>query len=111
MAKATDTFREFVLEQLQGVRGVVCRAMFGGHGLYAGERFFGIIYRGRLYFKVSEVSKSRYAVAGMRPFKPSAKMTLKSFYEVPADVLEDSDEIVGWAATAIQAARLTSRRK
>jgi len=32
----------------------------------------------------------------MKPFKPSAKMTLKSFYEVPADVLEDSDEITEW---------------
>ena len=105
MAKVkADTFREFVIEQLQGVRGMACRAMFGGYGLYVGQRFFGIIYKGRLYFKVSEVSKSQYTASGMKPFKPSANMTLKSFYEVPAEVLEDSDAIAGWATIAIQAA-------
>lgn len=106
MAVKSDSFREFVIEQLQSIRGVSCRAMFGGYGLYAGERFFGIVYKGRLYFKVSDASKARYTVAGMKTFKPSAKMTLKSFYEVPADVLEDSDEIAEWAVTAIEAAKL-----
>lgn len=109
MAVKSDTFREFVVEQLQGVKGVSCRAMFGGYGLYAGERFFGIIYKGRLYFKVSEASKSRYTAEGMKPFKPSANMTLKSFYEVPADALEDSDEIAGWAAMAIEASKQARR--
>lgn len=110
MAVRSDTFREFVIEQLQGVRDVRCKSMFGGYGLYAGERFFGIIYKGRLYFKVSEASKPRYTSAGMKPFKPSAKMLLKSFYEVPADVLEDSDEIAEWAAGAIQAANKKHKR-
>lgn len=100
-----DSFREFVLEQLQGVRGVACRAMFGGYGLYADQRFFGIIFKGRLYFKVSEASRDRYTAAGMKAFTPSAKMTLKSFYEVPADVLEDPDGIAEWASGAIQAAK------
>lgn len=97
-----DSFREFVLEQLGEVRGVSCRAMFGGYGLYAGGKFFGIIFKGRLYFKVSEASRDRYTAEGMKPFRPSAKITLKSFYEVPADVLENTDEMTEWAATAIQ---------
>ena len=102
----SDSFRDFALEQLREVRDVVCRSMFGGHGLYAGGRFFGIIFQGRLYFKVSEASQDRYTAAGMKPFKPSAKMTLKSFYELPADVLESTEEITQWAMTAIQAARV-----
>ena len=102
--KKSDSFREFALEQLGEIRGLACRGMFGGYGLYAGERFFGIIYKGRLYFKVSESSRGRYTGAGMKPFKPSAKMTLKSFYEVPADVLEDTEQITDWAHMAMQAA-------
>lgn len=107
--READTFREFVLEQLQGVSGLRCKAMFGGYGLYAGERFFGIVYKGRLYFKVSDTSRAQYTVAGMKAFKPSVKMTLKSFYEVPADVLEDQDKIVGWATGAIEAAKQAGR--
>ena len=97
------------MEQLESLRGLRCRAMFGGYGLYAGQRFFGIIYKGRLYFKVSDKTKSYYAAAGMKAFKPSAKMTLKSFYEVPADVLEESDSLSEWAAAAIEAARERQR--
>lgn len=107
----SDSFREFVVEQLQGVWDVRCKGMFGGYGLYTGQKFFGIIYKGRLFFKVFEASKSRYTAAGMKPFKPSANMTLKSFYEVPADALEDPDELAEWSAAASQSARLTSRRK
>ena len=102
--KRVDSFRDFAVEQLGGVRGMACRPMFGGYGLYAGEKFFGIIFKGRLYFKVSEASKPQYASEGMKPFRPSAKMTLRSFYEVPADVLESADRITDWAATAIRAA-------
>ena len=99
-----DSFRDFVLEQLGGNGRVVCRAMFGGYGLYRENAFFGIIFKGRLYFKVSEASRADYVAAGKLMFKPSAKMTLKSFYEVPEDVLESRFLILEWAETAIRTA-------
>ena len=95
-------FKAFVEDQLSGLRGVVCRAMFGGYGIYQGRTFFGIIYQGQLYFKTSEATRGRYAEAGMKPFRPSAKQTLKSYYEVPADVIEDPDALVTWAQEAIR---------
>jgi len=33
----------------------------------------------------------------MKPFRPNAKQTLKSFYEVPIDVLEDTEQLASWA--------------
>lgn len=98
-------FKAFVEDQLSGLRGVACRAMFGGYGVYQGRTFFGIIYRGQLYFKTSEATRGRYEAAGMKPFRPSAKQTLKSYYEVPADVVENPDELVAWAQEAIRAGR------
>ena len=95
-------FKAFVEDQLSGLRGVVCRGMFGGYGIYQGRTFFGIIYQGQLYFKTSEATRGRYTAAGMKPFKPSAKQTLKSYYEVPADVIEDPDALVTWAQEAIR---------
>ena len=55
-----DSFRDFVLDQLNDLDDVTCRAMFGGHGLYLGKSFFGIVYEGRLYFKTDEVSRIEY---------------------------------------------------
>jgi DNA transformation protein len=50
-SKKDDSFREFVLDQLNGLEGVASRPLFGGHGLYQGRTFFGIIFKGNLYFK------------------------------------------------------------
>ncbi|MGH7207065.1 MAG: TfoX/Sxy family protein, partial [Nitrospiraceae bacterium] len=68
-----DSFKDFVLDQLRELRGVTCRAMFGGYGLYQGESFFGIIHKGRLYFKTDDRTRPPYVAKGMKPFRPNAK--------------------------------------
>lgn len=77
--------------------------MFGGHGLYSGERFFGILFDGRVYFKVDDTTRTAYEKHGMSPFIYVVKgreMTM-SYYEVPLDILEDQNESVVWASQAI----------
>ena len=93
-----DSFKNFVLDQLADLRGVTSRAMFGGYGLYQGTTFFGIVHKGRLYFKVTPETVRRYQDQGMQPFQPNAKQTLRSFYEVPVDVVEDAEQLIEWAA-------------
>ena len=101
MAKS-DGFKDFVLDQLADLHGLTCRAMFGGYGLYSGKTFFGIVHKSRLYFKVSPATVTLYQDQGMKPFKPNAKQTLKSFYEVPIDVIEDVEQLTHWAEQARQ---------
>jgi DNA transformation protein len=100
MNRGRDSFKDFVLDQLSGLGGVACRSMFGGYGLYRSEVFFGIIHKGRLYFKVTPATIAGYKQQGMKPFRPNAKQTLKSFYEVPADILEDLERVTMWAKRA-----------
>lgn len=100
MPKKPDGFKDFVLDQLAGLRGLTCRAMFGGYGLYRRAAFFGIIHKGRLYFKVTPKTIGLYEEQGMKPFRPNPKQTLKSFYEVPADILEEADRLTTWAEQA-----------
>lgn len=95
-----DSFTDFVLDQLEGLPGVACRAMFGGYGLYRDEVFFGIVHKSRLYFKTNETSRAAYRERGMKPFRPNRKQTLKSYYEVPVDVTEDAAQLAAWAAQA-----------
>lgn len=98
MKAKTDTFRDFVSEQLGDE--VRCRAMFGGAGLYRGNVFFGIVFKGRLYFRTGPLTRKEYVRRGMKPFKPNARTTLKTYYEVPADVLEDRETLRAWALKA-----------
>ncbi|MGH7410549.1 MAG: TfoX/Sxy family protein [Candidatus Methylomirabilis sp.] len=97
-----DSFKNFVLDQLGQLGGVTYRAMFGGYGLYQRTVFFGIIYKGRLYFKTNSTSHAAYLKKGMKPFRPSAKQTLKTYYEVPLDIIEDQDKLSVWAGKAVR---------
>src|SRR3990172_9511431 len=88
-----DSYMDFVLDQMRSLEDVSCRSMFGGYGLYLGADFFGIVYDGRLYFKTDETTREKYRDRGMGPFAPSEKQVLKSYYEVPEEIVEDDEQL------------------
>ena len=108
-----DSFKEFVLDQLRALPELRARAMFGGHGLYAGTHFFGILVAGQLYFKVDAASRPAYTERGMRPFSYSRanKVMTLNYYEVPPEILEDRELAVAWANQSIHLAKATAGRK
>ena len=103
MAAKSDGFKDFVLDQLTSLSGIIAKAMFGGYGLYQSGAFFGIIHRGRLYLKTDEASRKAYRVRGMKPFQPNRRQRLKSYYEVPVEIIEDREQLVIWVRTAATA--------
>lgn len=103
--KREDSFKEFILDQISSLGGVGARPMFGGHGLYRKGAFFGIVFRGRLYFKTDTATQRSYRALGMRSFRPNAKQTLKNYYEVPVEVIEDPDRLIAWAEEAVRCCR------
>ena len=96
-----ESFKDYVLDQLRELPGVTARGMFGGFGLYAGTIFFGIVSGGRVYFKTTEATRAAYEERGMQPFRPTETQTLKRYYEVPAEVVEDAELLVEWAERAL----------
>ena len=103
-AKKEDTFKDFILDQLSGLGSIAPHPMFGSWGIYREGAFFAIISRGRLYFRTDAGTRGSYHERGMKPFKPNAKQTLRNYYEVPPEVIEEADEIVAWARDAITCA-------
>ena len=100
MTRKDESFKDFVLDQLRELAAVEARRMFGGFGLYRDETFFGIVHRGKLFFKVDDSSVGAYRKHKMKPFRPNAKQTLKSYYQVPVEIIEDADALREWAVTA-----------
>jgi len=101
-------WEQYVLEQLADVGRVRARRMFGGVGLYVEQTFFGLIAgaAGDLFLKVDEGNRGDFEAAGTGPFRPFADQAYAmSYWQVPPDVLEDSDELAAWARKAIAAAR------
>jgi DNA transformation protein and related proteins len=98
-------YLDYLLGQLEGLGGVEARRMFGGLGLYSRGTFFGLLYKDRLYFKTDESTRAQYEVRGSEGFQPRPGVKVQmSYYTVPAEVLEDDDELVRWAQKAVTAA-------
>ena len=115
----SSDFLAYALEQLAGLAGLSARRMFGGVGLYCEELFFGLIDNDTLYLRVNDDNRADYTVRGMGPFRPYADRPelSMSYYEIPADVLEDAAQLVSWARRSVAAAmaapqsRVKSRKR
>ena len=87
--------------------GVRARAMFGGYGLYLGDKFFGIVNDGRVFFRTDDESQREYIARGMPPFQPNNRpigpKTVARNFQVPDDVLSNPEVLVEWALRAAQA--------
>ena len=100
-----------MLEQLRRAAvDVRARSMFGGVGVYAGDRFFALMDDDTLYFKVDDTTRGRFEARGMGPFRPGGEGgEVMQYYEVPGDVLEDAELLAPWVQDAIAVATRARR--
>lgn len=108
------SFRTFVLEQLGRVvtGGLRARAMFGGVGIYADERFFALMDDDTLYLKAGPATRARFVEAGMPAFAPFGDDThVMQYYAVPADLLESPDDLREWVDLALSVATTSRKRR
>ena len=107
-----NSFKEFVLDQLSALPDLRAKAMFGAHGIYSGDKFFGIPDQGRLFFKTDVASQADYLERGMGPFtyEMKGKTMTMSYHEVPSEILEQPHELVLWARKAIAIAASKAKK-
>ncbi|TLY74172.1 MAG: TfoX/Sxy family protein [Gammaproteobacteria bacterium] len=102
----SSEYLDYVHDQLSGLGGVTSRRMFGGAGLYCDEFFFALIDNDTLYLRVNDANRADFTTRGMSQFRPypdSPQLSM-SYYETPADVLEDAAALVAWARRSVAAA-------
>jgi DNA transformation protein len=107
----SESYRDFVLEQLGRVTPVTGKSMFGGVGLYANGLFFALIAEDRLYFKVDDTTRTDFERLGMEPFRPFGEDSAMGYYEVPVDVVEDPAQLAPWMRQALNVAADAKSRK
>lgn len=99
------SFRTYLLEQLGQVRPVSCRPMFGGLCFFAEGRAFALVAGDVLYFKVDDSNRPDFVAAGKGPFLPFGDPAKPmQYYELPEDVLEDTEQLATWMTRAIAVA-------
>jgi DNA transformation protein len=107
----SDEFADYVVEQLACWGEVSVRRMFGGAGLYRDGVMFGLIADDVAYLKVDESNRDEFVKAGSSAFVPYPdKKATMSYYEIPADVLEDREELGKWAERSFAVAKRKKKR-
>jgi DNA transformation protein and related proteins len=99
-------FLAYILEQLAALGRLRSRRMFGGVGLYSGELFFGLIDDDTVFFKSDDSNSADYRSRNMPRFMPfpARPEAVLAYYQVPADVIEDAEELVTWARKSVAVA-------
>ncbi len=108
----SNEYITYVLDQLNGLGSLRVKRMFGGAGMYCDDLFFAILVDDEIYLKVDDRSRGDFERRGLKPFTYAMKngrSATMSYYPVPADVLEDTDQLNTWARKALDAARRGKR--
>ncbi|MDZ8119509.1 TfoX/Sxy family protein [Pontiella agarivorans] len=99
----SNEFLEYVLDQFREWGDVSLRKMFGGAGLFREGKMFGLVADDAVYLKVDDSNREKYEAAGSAPFHPwEDQPMIMSYWELPADILEDRDALPEWAAEAFE---------
>jgi DNA transformation protein and related proteins len=87
---------------------VSLKRMFSGHGVYAEGVCFALHLRGDIYLKTDAETQSRFEAAKSEPFAYDGhrgRVTVTSYWRLPAGAYDDPDELKDWCGLALQAAR------
>ncbi|MDZ4867572.1 MAG: TfoX/Sxy family protein [Alphaproteobacteria bacterium] len=107
-------FRDHIADLFNPYGAVTFKRFFGGTGLYHKERLFGFIMRDRVYLKTNDETRAAYEAEGAEPFtfKNAAGETITiSYYELPARLHDDTDELGRWVRQAHDVATVPRTRK
>jgi DNA transformation protein and related proteins len=111
---ASDTFAEFLREQLAPLGRVTMRRMFGKTGVFYDGVMFGMVTENILYFRVDDQNRSTFKEAQSFPplnYQKRGSTIDLSFWRVPERLFDEPDELVTWARAALAAARRVAAKR
>lgn len=90
------------------------RPMFGGHGLYLDDLFFGLIAYDTFFLKTDEQNRGDFVKAKSKPFSFESNrkgLVTTSYWQCPATVFKDGRKLRQWIGKALDAARRKKAEK
>ena len=104
---ASDSFAEFLREQLAPLGRLTMRRMFGKTGVFCNGLMFGMVTNDTLYFRVDEHNRELFKEAESVPplnYEKQGGTIDLAFWCVPDRLLDEPDELASWARAALAAA-------
>src|SRR3954467_4267106 len=106
--------RDFLIDLFADFGPVTIRKMFSGFGISADGTNFALSLRAGLYLRADEQTIPQFEAEGSKPFSYQTRtktVTVNSYWELPARLFDDSDELAAWARAALAAAQRAALKK
>jgi DNA transformation protein and related proteins len=106
--------RDFLIDLFSDFGPVTIRPMFSGFGISADGINFALALRAGLYFRADQETIPRFEAEGSTPFQYQTRaktVTVNSYWQLPARLFDDPEELTGWATAALAAAQRAALRK
>ena len=108
--------RDFLIDLFADFGPVTIRRMFSGFGISVDGVHFALALRAGLYFRADEQSIPQFEAEGSGPFqyqqrKTAKTVTVNSYWQLPARLFDDSEELADWARAALGAAQRAALKK
>jgi len=111
---ASDSFAEFLQEQLAPLGRVTMRRMFGKTGVFCDGLMLGMVTGNTLYFRVDDDNRAAFKEAeSFRPlnYEKQGRTIDLSFWRAPERLFDEPDELVTWGRAALAAARRVAAKR
>jgi DNA transformation protein and related proteins len=112
---ASESYAEFLREQLAPLGRVTFRRMFGKSGVFCDGVMLGMVTENTLYFRVDDQNRSTMQEAESSPplnYRKKGSTIDLAFWRVPDRLFDEPDEFIVWAQAALTAAhRIAGKRK
>ena len=111
---ASDSFAEFLREQLAPLGRVTMRRMFGKTGVFCDGLMFAMVTDDTLYFRVDDHNREAFGEATAFPplnYAKGGRTIDLSFWRTPERLWDEPDELVAWAQIALAAARRVAAKR
>src|ERR1700716_2821659 len=106
--------RDFLIELFADFGPVTIRRMFSGFGISADGTNFALALRAGLYFRADQHTIPQFEAEGSQPFSYQTRtktVTVNSYWQLPARLFDDSEDLSVWARSALAAAQRAALRK
>jgi DNA transformation protein len=106
--------RDFLIDLFADFGPVSIRKMFSGYGISADGTNFALALRAGLYLRADEQTIPQFEAEGSHPFQYQTRtktVTVNSYWQLPARLFDDSEELADWARAALAAAQRAALRK
>jgi DNA transformation protein len=111
---ASESFAEFLREQLAPLGRLSMRRMFGKTGVFCDGVMFAMVTENIVYFRVDDQNRDALREAAIHPplnYARKGELIDLAFWRVPERLFDQPEELMEWACAALAAAHRVAAKR